>query len=92
MNYLLTAYADTYLAQDVQLPSESSLSHDPKGKPYSFVSPIRLPIGKTFTLSSDHCSFELIVNGCFGFTYTGNFFISGVIVDRQESASRALAA
>jgi hypothetical protein len=92
MKYLLTAYSETYAAESVRLPSESILSHQPAGHPYSFVSPIRLPIGRTFVLTGPEGDYELLVNGCFGFAYSGKFFISGTIVGHQDAANRETAA
>lgn len=80
MKYKLTAYSETYLAEEVRLPSPSILAHQPAGHPYSFVSPIRLPLGKTCRLTYETGGYDLMVHGCFGFAYTGKFFISGVIV------------
>ena len=89
MKYVLTAYSETYLAESVRLPSNSILSHEPAGHPYSFVSPIRLPIGRTFQLTGAEGGYELLVNGCFGFAYTGKFFISGTVVGCQRAAAPA---
>ena len=89
MNYKLSFENETYSVEDIHFPTESTLAQDAAGKPFSFVSPIRLPTGQRCLLRSDSGGYHLLVNACLGFTFTPRYFVSGVIATRDLTPALA---
>lgn len=86
MRYLLNVESETYPIENIRI-SESVPSGSPEGKPFSFVSPVRLPIGKQCLLIGDREVYRLVVDGCFGFAYSLKFLVSGVIAGKQNTSN-----
>src|SRR5690349_16899567 len=85
MNYMLNIKSQNHPVEDIRLPSTTTLAHQPKGQPFSFVSSLRLPIGENCFLVGDAGGLQLEVHACFAFAYCGKFLISGVIVGKQNA-------
>ena len=83
MNYRLSVEDETYSVEDIQIPSESTLAREPDGKPFSFISPVRLTLGQRCALRGDSGGYQLLVNACFGFTFTPRYFVSGIIATKE---------
>ncbi len=87
MNYELSIENETYPVEDIQLPAESTLAHEPVGKPFSFVAPIRIRTGQHCVLRGDSGGYQLLVNACLGFTFTPRYLVSGIIANKEAVAS-----
>ena len=84
MDYVLSVGSRTYPVEQVRIPSESILAHQPEGKPFFFVSPIRVAPGKNCSLVGDSGGYQLAVGGCFGFSFSLKYLVSGTIAGRQD--------
>ena len=89
MNYKLSIDNETYPVEDIHFLRESTLAQEPVGKPFSFVSPVRLTIGQRCVLRGDSCGYQLLVNACLGFTYTPRYFVSGIIAAKEAIVASA---
>ncbi|MEI8314372.1 MAG: hypothetical protein WCG79_02860 [Verrucomicrobiota bacterium] len=89
MNYKLSIENETYPVEYINFPAESTLAREPIGKPFSFVSPVRLTIGQRCVLLGDSGGYQLLVNACLGFTYTPRFLVSGIIATKETVAASA---
>ena len=89
MNYKLSIENETYPVEDIHFLRESTLTQEPVGKPFSFISPVRLPIGRTCVLRGDSGGYQLLVNACLGFTFTPRFFVSGIIAATEAVVASA---
>ena len=89
MNYKLSIENETYPVEDINFLRESTLAQEPVGKPFSFVSPVRLPIGQRCMLRGDSCGYQLLINACLGFTFTPRFFVSGIIAAKEGVVASA---
>ena len=87
MNYRLNFENETYPVEDIHFPAESTLAHEFVGKPFSFVSPVRMTTGQSCVLRGDSVGYQLLVNACLGFTYTARFLVSGIIATNQGKGS-----
>jgi len=87
MNYRLSFESETYSVEDIRIPSESILTHQPVGKPFSFVSPVRMPVGQHCLLHGDAGGYRLLVNSCSGFTYSLRYLVSGIIATKETAGS-----
>ena len=87
MNYKLSFENETYPVEDICLPGESTLEQAPDGKPFSFVSPVRMRSGQRCVLCGDSGSYQLLVNACLGFTFTPRYLVSGIIAAKEGAAS-----
>jgi hypothetical protein len=83
MNYRLTIENENYPVEDIHIPLEATLATEPIGQPFLFVSPVRLTIGQRCVLCGDSSLYQLLVNTCFGFTYTPQFLVSGIIAAKS---------
>lgn len=86
MDYKLNVGSRSYPVEEVRIPSEAFLQHQPEGKPFFFVSPIPVPPGKNCALVGDAGSYELSVDGCFGFSFSLKYQVSGTIAGRLSVA------
>ena len=89
MNYRLNVENETYPVEDIHFPTESTLAYASAGKPFSFISPVRLMSGQSCLLRGDSGGYQLQVDSCMGFTYTPRFLVSGIIVTRETATARA---
>ena len=89
MNYKLTFENETYHVEDIHFPAESTLAHEPVGKPFSFVSPVRMTTGQNCVLRGDLGGYHLLVNACLGFTYTARYLVSGIIATKEAAVVSA---
>ena len=87
MNYKLSFENATYPVEDIHFPTESTLAHAPIGKPFSFVSPVRMTTGQNCVLRGDSGGYQLLVNACLGFTFTPRFLVSGIITTKEATGS-----
>ena len=84
MNYKLSVENKTYPVEDIHFLAESTLAREPVGKPFSFISPVRVTTGQRCVLLGDSGGYQLLINACFGFTYTPRYFVSGIIANKEE--------
>ena len=89
MSYRLNIDNETYPVEDIHFLRESTLAQEPVGKPFSFVSPVRLTIGQRCVLRGDSCGYQLLINACLGFTFMPKFFVSGIIAAREGAVASA---
>ena len=61
MNYRLSFQNETYPVEDLRLPAAATPAYQSIGKPVSFVSPIRLTIGRGCMLLGDSVAYQLLV-------------------------------
>lgn len=87
MNYILNVGNETYPIESLRIPSDAALSHQPEGRSLFFVSPVRLPVGESCSLVGDSVGYQLVVNGCFGFSYSLKFLVSGTIAGKLALAN-----
>ena len=87
MNYKLNFENETYPVEDIHFPAESTLAQEPVGKPFSFVSPVRMRSGQNCVLRGDSGGYQLLVNACLGFTFTPRFLVSGIIATREAAVA-----
>ena len=87
MNYKLSVANDTYLVEDIQLPTGFTPAQDPIGQPFSFVSPVPMRTGQCCVLRGDAVGYQLLVDVCFGFTFTPRYLVSGIITTKEATAS-----
>ncbi len=85
MHYMLNVGSRMYPVEGVRLPSEAVLAHQSEGKPFFFVSPIRVDPGNNCSLVGNGGGYELSVEGCFGFSFSLKFLVSGRIAGRQAN-------
>jgi len=90
MNYKLNIGNESYSVADVQIPSGVHFAPDPAGKPLSFVSPVQLRSGQRCVLQNEAGGFQLLVNACLGFTFSPQFFVSGVIATKEPAVVGAV--
>ena len=89
MNYKLNIENESYPVEDIHIPLEATLATEPIGQPFLFVSPVRLTIGQRCVLCGDSSLYQLLVNTCFGFTYTPQFLVSGIIAAKGTAVASA---
>jgi hypothetical protein len=77
--------SESFPVEVLRLPPDAVLSARPEGKPFSFVSPIRLPQGKICALAVNDEGYDVEVHGCFGFSYSLKYHISGIIRARRAA-------
>ena len=87
MNYILNVGSETYPIESLRIPSNAALDHKPEGCALFFVSPVRLPIGKSCALVNESVGYQLVVNGCFSFSYSLKFLVSGTIAGKLALAN-----
>ena len=89
MNYELSIENETYPVEDIHIVSKSALTQDSIGKPFSFVSPVRMRTGQRCVLRGDSGSYQILVNACLGFTYTPRYLVSGIIETMEATVAQA---
>ncbi len=89
MNYELSIENETYPVEDIHIVSKSALAQDSVGKPFSFVSPVRMRTGQRCVLRGDSNSYQIVVNACLGFTYTPRYLVSGIIETMGVAVAQA---
>src|SRR5882672_693097 len=87
MSFILNVGSETYPIESLRIPSNVALDHQSEGCALFFVSPVRLPIGQSCALVNDEVGYQLVVNGCFGFSYSLKFLVSGTIASKLALAS-----
>jgi len=87
MNYRLSFENETYPVEDLHMPGEATRAQELAGKPFSFVSPVRLTIGQRYALLGDSGGYPLLINACLGFTYTPRYLVSGIIATQEAAAA-----
>ena len=85
MNYRLSYQNETYPVEDLHLPRESTLEHEPVGQPFSFVSPVRLTIGQCCLLLGESVGYHLRVHSCSGFMCSVRYLVSGVTTTKEAA-------
>ena len=86
MNYRLSFENETYPVEDIRIQSKSILIEDPVGQHFSFISPVRLPVGQRCALLGDSAGYPLLVNACLGFSFSPRFLVSGIIATTEAAA------
>ena len=89
MNYELSIENETYSVEDIHIVSKSALAQESVGKPFSFVSPVRMRTGQRCVLRGESDSYQILVNACLGFTYTPRYLISGIIENKEAFVASA---
>ena len=89
MNYKLSIENETYPVEDIHFLRESTLAQEPVGKPFSFISPVRLTSGQRCVLRGESGGYQLLVNTCLGFTFTPRFFVAGTIAAKEAAMASA---
>ena len=79
MAYKLHVENTTYPVRVVQTSTDSLLTHKSVSEHIAFVSPVRLITGQTCGLSNDSVDYQLLVKSCLGFSFSPQFFISGIL-------------
>lgn len=90
MNYRLSLQNETYPVEDIRIPSEAALAQESAGKPFSFISPVRLTSGQRCALLGDSIGYPLLVDTCLGFTFSPRFLVAGTIASQEEAAASTL--
>ena len=85
MNYRLSVQDKIYPVEDINMPAQYRFAGETRGRPVSFVSPVRLPIGESCLLLADSVGYQLLVNACLGFTYSHRFLVSGIIAPKEQT-------
>ena len=83
MNYKLSVENETYPVEDIHILSKSIFEQEPVGKPFSFVSPVRMRTGQSCVLHGDSDSYQILVNACLGFTDIPRYLVAGIIVTKE---------
>ena len=89
MSYKLSIENETYPVEDIHFLGESTLTREAVGKTFSFVSPVRLTIGQLCVLRGEAADYQLLINGCLGFTFTARYFVSGIIAHKEVGIATA---
>lgn len=91
MNYKLSFQNETYPVEDVRAPlkSTSTLVQQLVGKPFSFISPIRLAIGQSCKLIGNSIGYQLRVNSCSAFSFSNRYLVSGIIATKEAAMASA---
>ena len=89
MSYKLSIENETYPVEDIHFLGESTLTREAVGKPFAFVSPVRLMIGQRCVLRGDSADYSLLINGCLGFTFTSRYFVAGIIAHKEVGIATA---
>jgi len=89
MNYKLSIENETYPVEDVRAPLKFTLAEQLVGKPFSFISPIRLAIDQRCKLIGDSIGYHLRVNSCSAFSFSDRYLVSGTIAAREAAMASA---
>ena len=89
MSYKLSIENETYPVEEIRFLGENPLTAEAVGKPFSFVSPVRLTSGQLCILRGDSVDYQLLINGCLGFTFTSRYFVSGIIAHKAAVIATA---
>ena len=76
--------SQTYPVEDLRL-APATVPVQPQGRTLFFISPVKLPLGKNFTLVSPTGGMRVEIYGCFGFVYSLKYLVTGVITDLWEA-------
>ena len=87
MGYRLHIENETYPIQVVQTPTEILLTHKIVREQVSFISPVRLITGQTCGLCNDSTGYQLLVKSCLGFSFSPQFFVSGILVPKSAAVT-----
>jgi len=87
MGYRLHIENETYPIQVVQTPTEILLTHKIVREQVSFISPVRLITGQTCGLCNDSTGYQLLVKSCLGFSFSPQFFVSGILAPKDVTAT-----
>jgi len=85
MGYRLRIENETYPIQVVQTPTEILLTHKIVREQISFISPVRLITGQTCGLGNDSIDYQLLVKSCLGFSFSPEFFVSGILAPKNPA-------
>jgi hypothetical protein len=86
MKYRLSFQRKIHPVEEIHTTSGSALEHQPIGKPISFISPIRMRTGQECVLLGGSGGYRVQISACFEFTFTQQYYVSGVVEAKEESA------
>lgn len=87
MNFILNIESETYPVEGLRVPTDAVRADELEGRSLYFVSPVRLPIGKSCSVIGDEVGYQVVVSGCFGFSYSLKFLVSGTIAGKMALAN-----
>lgn len=87
MNYKLCFENESYPIEDIHILSKSAFVQESVGKPFSFVSPVRMRTGQSCVLRAGSDSYQILVNTCLGFTDIPRYLVSGMIAKAATASA-----